>query len=367
MKSITKRKPTVTAPAIHAQSGWATRSEIWQSRVARASARRTKRAKPQTALILAGHGVSLRVHGGALEIKNGLTHYPQQRETHLFFRGDADLPERIILLDCSGSVSFDVLSWLNEQKVSLIRIDWRGGIVCVVGASGYSANPFRVQWQLETRGTPDLRMDYCRTIIARKIEASIATLENAIRRSDRWERAMQAAYAALSRLDKNEPNTVTEVRALEANCAAAYFRAWQGMPIKWRGTSRRPIPDNWKSLGQRSSPFHSAGNRNAAHPVNAILNYAYTVLESGLRIKTIAEGYDPTIGLMHEGRDGSSKFVFDLMEPERPKVDRAVLDFVKVTVFDPADFTIRNDGVVRLNPQLARHVVALTARAQGRV
>jgi CRISPR/Cas system-associated endonuclease Cas1 len=29
---------------------------------------------------------------------------------------------------------------------------------------------------------------------------------------------------------------------------------------------------------------------------------------------------------MHEGSDGSSKFIFDLMEPERPKVDRAVLD-----------------------------------------
>ena len=37
-----------------------------------------------------------------------LSHYPQQRETHLFFRGDADLPERIILLDCSGSISYDV-------------------------------------------------------------------------------------------------------------------------------------------------------------------------------------------------------------------------------------------------------------------
>jgi CRISP-associated protein Cas1 len=76
--------------------------------------------------------------------------------------------------------------------------------------------------------------------------------------------------------------------------------------------------------------------------------------------KTIADGYDPIVGIMHEGRDGSSKFVFDLMEPERPKVDRAVLDFVKTTVFDPADFTVRSDGVVRLNPQLARHVTNLT-------
>jgi hypothetical protein len=42
------------------------------------------------------------------------------------------------------------------------------------------------------------------------------------------------------------------------------------------------------------------------------------------------------------------------MEPERPKVDRAVLEHV----FDPADFVIRSDGVCRLNPQMTRMVVA---------
>jgi CRISPR-associated protein Cas1 len=107
-----------------------------------------------------------------------------------------------------------------------------------------------------------------------------------------------------------------------------------------------------------SSPYRLAGNRNAAHPVNAMLNYAYAALESEIRIKAIADGYDPTIGIMHDGHDGSSRFIFDLMEPERPKVDRAVLDFVKTTVFDPADFVIRNDGVCRLNPEMARMVVA---------
>jgi hypothetical protein len=129
-------------------------------------------------------------------------------------------------------------------------------------------------------------------------------------------------------------------------------------PVKWRGTARRPIPDNWHFIGQRSSPYHLAGNRNAAHPVNAILNYAYAALESEMRIKAISDGYDPTIGIMHEGSDGSSKFIFDLMEPERPKIDRAVLDFVKGHVFDPADFVIRSDGVCRLNPEMARMVVA---------
>jgi CRISP-associated protein Cas1 len=337
---------------------WVTRSSMWQSRVAKVSARRTKRAKAQSALILAGHGVSLRVENGALTIQNGFTHYPQKREIIRYFRRDVALPERIILLDGSGSIFFDVLSWLAEQKVSFIRIDWKGDIVCVAGASGYSANPFRVRWQLETRENPEQRNEYCRSIITRKIEATIITLEKSIPRSHKWERAMRSAYAALSRLEENPRETIIELRALEANCAASYFRSWVGMPIKWRGTSRKPIPDNWHSVGPRSSRYHLAGNRNAAHPVNAILNYAYAALESEIRIKAISEGYDPTIGIMHEGKDGSSKFIFDLMEPQRPEVDRAVLDFVKAHVFDPADFVIRSDGVCRLNPEMARMAVS---------
>jgi CRISP-associated protein Cas1 len=95
---------------------WATRSSIWQSRVAKASARRTRRPKAQPALILAGHGVSLRVENGALTIRNGFTHYPQQREIIRYFRGDVALPERIILLDGSGSISFDVLSCSPNKK-----------------------------------------------------------------------------------------------------------------------------------------------------------------------------------------------------------------------------------------------------------
>jgi CRISP-associated protein Cas1 len=328
--------------------------------------RRLAAPNAQPALILAGHGVSLRVENDALTVQNGFTHYPQKREIIRYFRGDVALPERIILLDGSGSVSFDVLSWLAEQKVCLIRIDWKGDIVCVAGASGYSANPFRVKWQLETCENSERRNDFCRSIIAQKIEAAIITLEKSIPRSDKWERAMKSAYAALTRLEENPPASISELRTIEANCAAAYFRSWVGMPIKWRGTSRRPIPDNWRSVGSRSSPYHLAGNRNAAHPVNAILNYAYATLESEIRIKTISDGYDPTIGIMHEGRDGSSKFIFDLMERERPRVDRAVLDFVRVQVFDPADFVIRADGMCRPNPEMARMVVARVSTSQFR-
>jgi CRISP-associated protein Cas1 len=56
---------------------WAARSSMWQGRVGKTSDRRTKRAKAVRALILAGHGVSLRIENGALTIQNGFAHYPR--------------------------------------------------------------------------------------------------------------------------------------------------------------------------------------------------------------------------------------------------------------------------------------------------
>jgi hypothetical protein len=45
------------------------------------------------------------------------------------------------------------------------------------------------------------------------------------------------------------------------------------------------------------------------------------------------------------------------MEPERPRVDQAVFAFLRTEALHPAEFTIREDGVVRLNSELVRQVV----------
>ena len=51
--------------------------------------------------------------------------------------------------------------------------------------------------------------------------------------------------------------------------------------------------------------------------------------------------------------------VCDLMEPLRPFVDRAALEFVQSQTFQRADFTIRSDGACRLNPHMKKQVVGL--------
>jgi CRISPR-associated protein Cas1 len=101
---------------------WAERSANWlRSRPDKRGLGRPPRQSHEP-LVLTGCGMCLRVDHGALVVRNGFTHYPQRAEEHRFFRGDRQLSSRIIVVDGSGILSFDVLSWLSEQNVPLIRL-----------------------------------------------------------------------------------------------------------------------------------------------------------------------------------------------------------------------------------------------------
>ena len=81
---------------------WVDRSRHWANRGPGPKDKRIRRRRSQDPLILAGHGVSLRIEAGTLLIRNGFTHYPQKQETYRFFKGDAALPSRISWISRCG-------------------------------------------------------------------------------------------------------------------------------------------------------------------------------------------------------------------------------------------------------------------------
>jgi CRISPR-associated endonuclease Cas1 len=336
-------------------SSWAERCGYWLTSPAQNRQPLRRRRQTHEPLILAGHGMSLRVNHGALVVRNGFTHHPQRTEERRFFRGDRTLPSRIIVLDGSGTLSFDALSWLSEQKVPLIRINWRGEVLAALG-TGNATDPRLVAAQLDTQASRR-GLQFAISLIRTKLRNSVETLLLALLPSPGREQAIRQLQAGMTELTKRPPKSVSGLLGLEGRAALAYFNAWQSLPLLWKGLIRHPIPRDWHNFGQRYTyARNKGGTRNASHPVNAILNYAYAVLESQVRIQVVAAGFDPTIGFLHSGRRGRSDFVLDLMEPMRPVVDRGVLEFVQTNTFHPADFTIRSDGVCRLNPELARSV-----------
>lgn len=338
---------------------WAVRSENWLSELEAMQKPRRLRERNPNALILAGHGNSMRIEKGALVIKQGFTHYPQKQECHRYFKGDLDLPRIIILLDGSGSLSFEVLSWLAEQSVALARIEESGEVAIVASGNGFASDQAKVDWQRETLVCPTRRMAFVQKLIRSKLTNSIETLSRHLPQHADTDAAIARATRGI--IELGEPlDDLQQVRAIEGECASLYFRAWRNLRPQWKLSKRYPVPENWLTYRGRSS-VHEAqpDNRRATDPINAMLNYGYAVRHSKLQIKAIADGYSPLLGIMHRHKRTSASYILDILEPERPRVDAAILDLVQSRVFTGADFILRKDGTCRLSPQLARVVATL--------
>jgi CRISPR-associated endonuclease Cas1 len=340
------------------EAAWAERGRLWESSTAntpdppRAYRWRKVERKP---LVLVGHGVRLRVHQGTLLVQNGFTHYPQKREALRLFPGDRRLPSRIIALDSDGSISLDVIKWLSQQRIPLVLLSWQGEVVSVVG-DGAAYDPSLREAQLAAQKN-SVGLWISTELIRDKIANSCDTL-GTLSPSPVIDAAVDKLQAMLDHLRLTPPESIDELLLAEAQAAYAYFAAWQMLPLRWKGTRREPIPPEWRHIVARPSMV-SGRNRHATHPVNAMLNYAYAVLESQVRIACVAQGLDPTIGYLHTCRPGRMALVYDLMEPLRPRVDRLVLGFVRSRTFTPSDFVLGTDGVCRLHPQLSRQVAQL--------
>lgn len=334
---------------------WADRSEYWLNyRPAKKGAR--KKFHYRQPLILCGHGIGVRVDHNTLLIRQGLTHYPQKIEQTRFFPGDANLPDRIIILDGSGGISFDALDWMSEQRIALVKLDWRGEITSIGGGAKYSANLKLAEFQRQAK-TGKKSTELARWLIGEKILASAKTLREIIPISANQEIAISKLEKRYSEIRNSKKSlSINQILGIEGDCAAAYFRAWHGAPIKWSGIKRRPIPDNWLEIVPRNM-FWRRKAQNARHPINAMLNYGYGILKIELRNQVIGAGLDPSIGIMHGNFRSDIPLVLDLMEPMRPAVDRAILAFALSNVFTPEDFTINQVGGCRINPQMAKQIV----------
>lgn len=352
---------TAVAEELEDDLEWAHRSAYWEQHSAWRPRHPHQKRKHRNPLVLGGHGVRLRIDRGSLLVQNGFTHYPQTREEWRFFSGHPDLPSRIIVIDADGSITFDVLAWLSARAIPLVQVNWRGEPAVVAGGYGYIADPKLAAAQNAAQASKRRTMAIGRWLIREKMNRSTETLTTTVGAGPARDRALAELAASAEEIKRRPPQTMDALRGVEGRAAQAYFTAWRSLPLQWKGLGKKPIPDEWHQIGPRVRP-NSKRNRGATHPVNAMLNYGYAVLESQVRIAVIAAGLDPTIGFMHAAGEGRSALVLDLMEPMRPIVDRAVLGMTRVQAFAPADFVLREDGVCRVSPQLARRMVDQIAR-----
>jgi len=339
---------------------WAERCRFWLAEYEASIPKRKRRERQAHPLILTGNGMSMRVNRGALVIRDGLTHYPQDAKEHRFFPGGLENPPRIVLVDGSGEITLDAIDWLAEQNITLIRLRCDGRVISVVGQRGYSADPEKVAWQIEARRDEAARVAFGVPLIRKKLQGTLANLDQFFPASRPKERAVRTAEAVLNELEASPPATARELLGLEGKAAAAYFAAWSTIPIRWKNLDKHPVPEDWLTYKSRSAlrAKKVPTNRRATHPVNAMLNYLYGILEIRTRIQVVADGYDPTRGILHgDGASGRDTYVFDLMEAGRPKAERFVLSILRENVLRADDFTTNSSGTCRLNLEMSRRVL----------
>lgn len=338
---------------------WFERSEYW-SNYRPVTRGRRKKFKYREPLILCGHGVRIRVDHNTLLIRNGFTHHPQKSEEIRFFPGDGNLPDRIIILDGDGGITFDALNWMAQQKIIFAQLNYRGRVNFICGDGRRNPRPELVRWQLSIRDTDAARIMQ-RKIIRAKLIAPIETISGIFPNLPSTEIGISRISREINKLEKLPKSApVGRLLGLEGAAAAEYFRAWHAVPLKWTQLNRRPIPPSWHHIGSRQMAWKKDGN-NARHPINAMLNYGYAMLISQVQAEIVGAGLDPAIGITHGRHTNPIPLVYDLMEPLRPVVDRKILEFALSHTFTPGDFTINSAGGCRLNPQLAKVVASRLA------
>lgn len=92
--------------------------------------------------------------------------------------------------------------------------------------------------------------------------------------------------------------------------------------LKWNDSTNR---EGHAAKVYFNALFGMEFSRSLQHPINAALNYGYSLVLSVINREIAAAGYVNQIGIFHENTFNPYNFGCDLMEPLRPLVDDAVV------------------------------------------
>lgn len=294
-----------------------------------------------------GYGVQVKIRSKHLVVSDGIGHYRRERR---FPRAGHNL-KRLIVLGHEGLVSFEALRWLSDVGISFVHIDRDGEILTASGRLGRDEPKLRRAQALATSNATG--RDAARFLLGSKIKGQLANLTEA----ELSPKAIEQVRTALEWLETTE--SFEEILYAESMAAAAYWRAWSELPIRFGKRDLVGLPEGWSTFGTRRSALTGSA-RLATNPANAILNYLYSLVEAEARIACLACGLDPGLGFFHKDQESRDSLALDLMEAVRPSVDRYVLQMLKNRTFRAADFCETRKGVCRVLSPLSHELAETT-------
>lgn len=281
---------------------------------------------------------TLKVENHELVIRDGI---PLGSRTRIVAKINRSV-KRVVVVARHGSITFDAIKWMHDLGIAYAMINDQE-MTAYGAAPGTNARLRRAQSRaIDNQAGIDVTRYIAEVKLAGQRDVLAAFDTHA---AD----AVDVLIPSLALAD------IDGCREIEARAASLYWQAWQPLPVHWAAK----VPEHWQSFGTRYSPISGNSGRNAANPVNAVLNYAYAVLEAEATIACHTMGLDPLLGISHTDQPYRQSMALDLMEIGRPLVDAQILAMVGERVFNKREFREGQTGIVRITPGLHKHVASL--------
>jgi CRISPR-associated endonuclease Cas1 len=300
-------------------------------------------------LALSGYGIRVAVERGHLVTEDGAGAH---RRVGCFPRVASGI-RRLIVVGHSGIVTLEALRWLHEIDAAFVQIGPDGELIASGAPNAIRDTRVRRGQAVAMHSQEALQI--LRDLIAHKVSGQLRVLE--LMEGVKDNRAAVTEFH--NRLES--ANSLESIRFFESRAAAAYWQAWETIPMRFAKSDVRYVPKHWPLFGTRRSVL-SSSPRSAASPANAILNYLYALLEAEARLAAVAVGCDPAIGIIHSDVSSRDSFACDLMEPIRPTVDLHLLELLGSQTFRRSDFFEQRNGNCRLMPELTRPIATTTSK-----
>jgi CRISP-associated protein Cas1 len=160
-------------------------------------------------------------------------------------------------------------------------------------------------------------------------------------------------------------HSVAELLIVEAKAAADYWRAFAGYGL--REAKGGNLPRTWLRFANRQKGAGFLGSKNASHPINAMLNYAYTVEAGRLAKALAARGLALQIGFLHSDKTGRNSLVWDAIEPLRPIIDARVFRHIETREFKRRDFVQSSASAYRLERDIIAELLTKVSLPQAEI
>lgn len=293
-----------------------------------------------------GYGLRVTVDGRHLVVADG---FGPHRRTRRYARAIHGLA-RLVVIGATGYLSLEALRWCAGAGVSVVVLDPAdGSILSTSGACGVDDARIRRSQALAFGTETGLRI--ARYVTAEKLAGQARVAAGQIGDRD----AAASIRSVAQALDRAV--SIEEVRQLEAVAANVYWLAWEAVTMSFVRRDDPKIPDNWRRFEGRRSAVNPGSARSATDPINAMLNYAYRLIEAEARLAILAMGLDPGIGFLHADMRSRDGLVLDLIEPSRPIADQLLVRMCAEQAFRRGDFAEDKRGVLRVLPPLNHRLV----------